>query len=446
MPDDTQTDTVHDAKLASLQVRGVSLEVRTGPDAGLRMRVESPRFVVGSGESADLVIADKTVSREHVTLTLGPTGVTVRDESSRNGTFLGSIRVREVLLSADALLRIGNTTLAVAIDAGLSDIPVATADRFGDALGVSAAMRHVFALLGRAAATDVTVLLEGESGVGKEVLARAVHAESPRVGHPFVAVDCGAIPATLIESELFGHARGAFTGATHNRVGLFEEAEGGTIFLDEIGELPVDLQPKLLRVLEQREVRPVGGRDLRPLNVRVVAATNRNLASCVAQGTFRKDLYYRLSVARVVVPPLRDRTEDIEPLATALLQKTLGDPGAQLAPDIAALLRAYRWPGNVRELKNVVDRHALLGVRDEHQLFDGGDAPRRVFRGDVWTLPLSDARRAVLDEFEREYVTRLLADTNGVIVRAADRAGVSRPTLYRVLDRLGIDGGKEGDE
>jgi len=442
---DTQTDALPETPAASLHVRAASIDVRSGPDDGAHARVESPRFVIGTGERADLLLTDSTVSREHVTLALTPAGLVVRDDNSRNGTFLGTTRIREVLLAGDAVLRLGNTTLSIRIDSGLSDIPVAASSRFGDAIGVSDAMRHVFALLQRAAPTDVTVLLEGESGVGKEVLARAVHDASPRRAGPFVAVDCGSIPAGLIESELFGHVKGAFTGAAQHRIGLVEEADGGTLFLDEIGELPLDLQPKLLRVLEQREVRPVGGREARKVDTRVLAATNRHLASRVADGSFRSDLFYRLNVARVVVPPLRDRIDDIEPLAEMLLRKTLRDPAAHLAPEIASLLKSYRWPGNVRELKNVVERHALLGAVDRQGLFDARDASKLPIRGDVWSMAFHDARRAVLDDFEREYVRRVIEETGGVIVRAAEHAGISRPTLYRMLDRLGIKNWREGD-
>jgi DNA-binding NtrC family response regulator len=435
---DARTQAVPGSPESSVRVRAATLEVRSGPDAGRRARLDSPRFIVGTGESADLVLTDPTVSREHLTLILGPDGVVLRDHASRNGTLVGGARIREVILEGDAVLTLGKTVIAIQLDSGLSDILVATRDRFGEAFGVSTAMRHAFAMLERAAATDVTVLLEGESGVGKEVLARGLHDESARREGPFVAVDCGAIPAGLIESELFGHAKGAFTGAGADRLGLFEQADGGTLFLDEIGELPLDMQPRLLRVLELREVRPVGARDTRKINVRIVAATNRNLPTAVAEGSFRKDLFYRLSVARIVVPPLRDREEDIEPLATMFLRRALGSSDAEVAPDIKAMLRTHRWPGNVRELKNVIDRHALMGVRDRQSLFDGQAPGAPGSPENLWSMGFHEARRTLLDDFERSYLTRALEASGGVVVRAAERAGIPRPTFYRMLDRLGL--------
>lgn len=435
--DHTQTTAIGGGTF--VQVRAATIEVRTGTTSGKRVRVETPRFVIGSGPDVDLRLEDRTVSREHVVVSLGPSGLVVRDEGSRNGTFLGAVRVKEIVLTGDTTLRVGQTTVAITVDNASIDIPISAGAAFGDAIGSGAAIRNVFHRLERAAETDVTVLLEGESGVGKDVLARAVHAHSNRAEQPFVAVDCGAIPATLFESELFGHVRGAFTGADQQRDGLAAEADGGTLFLDEVGELPLELQPKLLRLLEEREIRPVGGRGPRKVDIRIIAATNRGLLEAVSQGTFRQDLFYRLSVARVVVPPLRDRAEDIEALALAFLRNALGRADAQLDPDIASMLAAYRWPGNVRELKNVVERHALLGVRDRQSLFDAKDARGlAVQRDDVWSMPYHDARKILLEDFERTYLTRALAGAGNVVVRAAEITGIPRPTFYRMLTRLGL--------
>jgi transcriptional regulator with PAS, ATPase and Fis domain len=319
---------------------------------------------------------------------------------------------------------------------------------FGAAIGVSPAMRHLFAVLERAAQSDVTVLLEGESGVGKEVLARAIHTRSQRAGGPFVTVDCGAIPSSLIESELFGHERGAFTGATHARSGVFEQADGGTIFLDEIGELPLDLQPKLLRAIEAREVRPVGANAARAVDVRIVAATNRRLAEAAASGEFRRDLFYRLAVARIVVPPLRERREDILPLARSFVRAATRDACAELPADFAALLGSYAWPGNVRELRNVVERWALLGVRDARTLFDEAGKVTAGELEDLSHLPYHEARRVVLERFERQYLPKVLSDAGGVVARAAAHAQVARPSFYRMLERLGeaADGDRRGSD
>jgi len=435
--EDQRTHAAPDGPSESFRVRAVTISVRGTPEEK-RVRVESPRFVIGSSESADLRISDKTVSREHLTLTLGPTGILIRDDGSRNGTWIGTTRVREVLLTADTLIKIGATTLAFQIDSGLSDIPIASRTQFGTAFGASPAMRHVFGVLERAAPEDITVLLEGESGVGKEVLARAIHDESARKNGPFVPVDCGAIPPGLIESELFGHVKGAFTGASSDQIGMVEQANGGTLFLDEIGELPLDLQPKLLRVLEAREVKPVGGREARKVNVRILAATNRKLAEQVETGEFRQDLFYRLAVVRVMVPPLRDRADDIETLATRMFQRALKNDQAAISADVIAMLKSYRWPGNVRELRNVVERHALLGLNDREGLFDGSTPETRGMRAELWSMGFHDARRALLDEFEKNYLTRVLERAGGVVARAAEMAGLARPSFYRMSDRLGI--------
>jgi transcriptional regulator with PAS, ATPase and Fis domain len=271
-------------------------------------------------------------------------------------------------------------------------------------------------------------------------LARGIHSSSERSDGPFVVVDCGAIPESLVESELFGHEKGAFTGAHEARRGLFEEAHEGTIFLDEIGELPLSLQPKLLRALEQREVRPVGARAPRSIDVRVVAATNRRLAEAARAQEFRHDLYYRLAVMRVIVPPLRDRPEDIVPLATDFLRRFKHDPNAGISPDFAALLTGYDWPGNVRELRNVVERYAIVGEAGEDLLDVGGDAIQQ----DLSRLPYHEARGIVVDRFDREYVGRILERSKGVVTRAADEAELGRATLYRMMDRLGMSRRDDG--
>ena len=427
------TTRIHEGR-GVVSVRGARIEVTSGPCAGRTARVDRPTFVIGKGDAADLRLDDPTISREHLRLTLSESGVRARDEGSKNGTWLGQVRVFDFVLKSDVALELGTTGIRIRVDAQPIALPVSEAESFGGAIGVSLAMRHLFATLSSVAASDVSVLLEGESGVGKEVLARGVHDASPRRDQPFVALDCGAIPASLIESELFGHERGAFTGATDARVGVFEQANGGTLFLDEIGELPLDLQPKLLRALESREVRPVGGRGVRRVDVRIVAATNRRLQEAAEKSEFRRDLFYRLAVARVVVPSLRDRPEDVVPIATRLLRTALGDADARLPDDLAALLEAYPWPGNVRELRNVIDRYARLGMRDVQDLFDAGVQPEPA----VWLLPYHEARRVVLDRFERTYFPKVIERAGGVIARAAELAEVGRPSFYRMLDRLRI--------
>ena len=424
-----------DPRLTRIAVRSVQIVVADGPDEGRTVRVATPVFVVGSGELADLRLQDSKVSRVHLRLHLGEDGVALHDDGSRNGTWIGGLRVHHAMLTTGTQVRVGGTTLAIEPEKTSSPVEVSASTRFGDAIGVSSAMRVVFALLERASPTDLTVLLEGESGVGKEILARAVHAGSTRASGPFVTVDCGAVPRHLIESELFGHLRGAFTGADASRSGLFADASGGTLFLDEIGELELDLQPKLLRALEQREIRPVGATRSIPIDVRVVAATNRPLAAAVRSGEFREDLFYRLSVVRVQVPALRDRSDDVLPIARAMLRSYTRSPSAELPPDVEGMLVGYRWPGNVRELRNVVQRFATLGVDDAASLFASGAARAPGVPADLSEAPYAETKHALVEDFDRSYLKALLARCDGSIARAIEHSGLSRATLYRMLER-----------
>ncbi|MBX3229086.1 MAG: sigma 54-interacting transcriptional regulator [Labilithrix sp.] len=281
-----------------------------------------------------------------------------------------------------------------------------------------------------------TELLEGESGVGKDLLARGIHDRSPRRDGPFIVVDCGAIAPNLVEGELFGHERGAFTGADRARRGVIEEANGGTLFLDEIGELPLDLQPKLLRAMEQREVRPVGAQKARPVDVRVVAATNRRLAEAARVGEFRSDLFYRLAVIHLIVPPLRERPEDILLIARAILAATprASARGLAFPSDFAAMLGAYAWPGNVRELRNVVERYAVFGAAATDL---GDQAPAEDWAlSRLMELPYHEARRRLLERFDERYLEGVLAQADGVVALAAEQAGVARTSFYRMLERV----------
>jgi len=444
--DSQATHTVANANDVLLRLRGATVTVTKGPDAGRTVKIEQPTFLIGKGDAADLQLTDPSVSREHLRLALMPNGIQLRD-TSKNGTKIGGLRVVEAILSADAVLSLGQTTLNIAIDAEPLTLPLSTSVTFGEAIGSSPVMRHLFAVLEQGAASEITILLEGESGVGKDVLARAVHQASPRKDGPFVVVDCGAIPPNLIESELFGHEKGSFTGAEGTRRGVFEEANGGTLFLDEIGELPLELQPKLLRALEAREYRPVGARATKKLDARIIAATNRKLAECVKRGEFREDLYYRLAVVRAHVPPLRDRQDDIVPIALAMLRRLRGDEALDLPPDFAAVLREYSWPGNVRELRNVVERFALMGIAPGQEDFiTAGSGPNvPAAEWDVLNLPYHEARKVVLERFERRYLPTVLERANGVIARAAEIAQVARPSFYRMLERLNLSRNAEAD-
>jgi transcriptional regulator with PAS, ATPase and Fis domain len=418
-----------------VRLQGASFEVVSGPDRGRVIKMDSPTLVIGKGNDVDVRLTDPSISRRHLEFAATEEGLLLRDLGSRNGTWLGGCRIALGTLLQDVTISFGGTSLAVRLADGAIDIDVSPSPSFGGALGVSVAMRHVFALLHKAAATDTTVLFEAESGCGKEVLAQALHQASSRAEGPFVAVDCASLPSELIESELFGHERGAFTGAVQTRVGAFEQANGGTIFLDEIGELPLAQQAKLLRVLESREVKRVGGAKAFSVDVRVVAATNRRLAEAVVQRTFRQDLYYRISVLRIAVPPLRDRKEDIPALATHFLQRLRG-PDATLPPDLVQVLLGHGWPGNVRELRNVVERWVTFESAHPVVLFEGVARPgsNRAL-GDLWALPYHEAKRRALDLFDQAYLPKILEQAGGVVARAAELAQVPRPSFHRMLAR-----------
>ena len=330
-------DATHEAEVYRLRLRGARVEVLTGKDVGAAANVGHDGATIGSSASADLQLSDPLVSRAHLTLHAEKDGVRLVDRGSRNGTRIGGVRIHEAMLDKDTLIEVGDTTVVLRLLAQPLDLALSKRTQFGSAIGRSAAMRHVFSLLEGAAESDATVLIEGDSGTGKDVLATSLHDESTRADGPFVVVDCGALPKELVESELFGHEAGAFSGALSQRRGAFELAHGGTVFLDEVGELPVSVQPKLLRVLESRAFRRVGGSEMISVDVRVVAATNRRLREAVREGEFREDLYYRLAVIGVWVPPLAARREDIVPLAKLFLKE-------ELPPELSRLLSGYPFP------------------------------------------------------------------------------------------------------
>jgi transcriptional regulator with PAS, ATPase and Fis domain len=419
--------------------------VSKGPDRGREIQVGGRPVTVGTDGDCDLVLVDGSVSRVQFEVRATPLGFLLRDPGSTNGTFLGQSRVREVYLPPSATIRVGRSQIDFATLDAQQELPLSRHHRFGELLGHSPAMRRCFALLEQAAATDSTVLIEGESGTGKELAAESLHRSSRRAEQPFVIVDCGAIPANLIESELFGHKKGAFTGALHDRVGAFEAAHGGTLFLDEIGELDLAMQPRLLRFLERRQVRPVGGADGRTVDVRVIAATNRRLDNLVAEGGFREDLFFRLAVIRCQLPSLRERPEDIPVIALELARKIRPacDPAAWLGERALRVLESYHWPGNVRELRNVLERLAALPEVDPSSLLAApGAAPAAAALGGLADLPYHQAKEQVVDAFERRYLEEVLARERGVVARAAERAGVPRQTLFRLIRKHGLRGGE----
>jgi DNA-binding NtrC family response regulator len=323
--------------------------------------------------------------------------------------------------------------------------------RWGNIIGKSPAMQEVFALIRRLSGSSASVLITGASGTGKELIAKAIHFNSPRRDQPYVAINCAAIPDTLLESELFGYKRGAFTDARSDRAGTFVEAHGGTIFLDEIAELPPALQAKLLRVLQEGEIRPLGAARSEKVDVRIVAATNRNLEASLESGAFREDLYYRLNVIHMHLPALRDRGEDILPLAEHFLARAAGKAGKEIRAfheSAKKALLGYGWPGNVRELENVVERAVALAegplIRDDE--LPAGVRERRAQEVDQDSLGVQDslgaalARGLTLDELEREYIKRVLAAEGGNKTRAAQRLGLDRKTLYRKLEEYAAAG------
>jgi transcriptional regulator with GAF, ATPase, and Fis domain len=420
------------------------LTVLSGPDRKLAREFTGDRIVVGTHESCDLVLTDPTVSRQHLEISLVPRGYALHDLDSRNGTFIGDVRVGEVIVDREAKVRVGGTELRLQPLRSTVDLALPSVDRFGPLLGRSPAMRRVFEVLARVAPSDSTVLITGESGTGKEVTARAIHEASPRRHRPFIVVDCGGLPANLIESELYGHQRGAFTGATQARDGAFVAADGGTLFLDEVGELPLELQTRLLGALERRQVQPLGSSRPRPVDVRVLAATNRDLRKEVNRGAFRTDLYFRLAVVGVHMPPLRERVEDIPQYVEAMLAEW-SEGGSHVAIDAATLARLQEqpWTGNVRELRNTIERAVLLG---ELALPEGGPparegapvpAPASVQAVDPG-VPFKVGKALLVEQYERSYVTALMQRWDQNITRATRAAEIDRVYLLRLLDKYGL--------
>jgi two-component system, NtrC family, response regulator GlrR len=415
---------------------------------------------VGSAAGNDLQITDETVSGFHCEIRLAADRVHIVDLGSLNGTVVDGVVVKEAFLRNGSLIRLGAAKLRFELADGNNRLLVSDRTVFGELHGTSVPARASFALMEKAAASDATVLLEGETGTGKGQAAEAIHHASARAGKPFVVVDCGAIPANLLESELFGHEKGSFTGAQTKRAGAFEETAGGTIFLDEIGELPLDLQPKLLRAIENRHVRALGTSVYRPVDVRIIAATNRDLRAEVNQNRFRADLFFRLSVVRIVMPPLRQRPEDMELLVRKLL-RGLGAGDAILArfcaPEFVAGLSRSAWPGNVRELRNYLER--CLVFEEPMPLGEepgGGPAlavPPSLAASATGAasavdpaVEYAEARRQALEAFERAYVRELLNAHGGRVSAAARAAGIGRVYLYRLMRRHGVAGARGDGE
>jgi DNA-binding NtrC family response regulator len=417
------------------------LELRVELEAGkVSERIEirdGESFRIGSHKSCELVLTDSSVSRFHCRLLHDQKGWRVSDIDSRNGTRLHGIRVLDAYLpSTECVLQLGDSTVRIRELASAEQVELLERPTLGDLYGTSVPMRKLFAIVDRVARTDANVLIEGESGSGKELVAIEVVRRGPRANKPFVVVDCSAISPNLIESELFGHVRGAFTGADRDRVGAFEAASGGTVFLDEIGELPLDMQPKLLRALEAREIRRIGETESRKVDVRVVAATNRKLELEVNRGRFREDLYFRLSVLTLHVPPLRERAEDIGLLIQLFLTSLAAQDSAHLfTPDVIEDLKRHDWPGNVRELRNYVERAVVLQTTQPTAQNPG--EPESTIPIDV-NVSFREAKESLIALFEKRYVESLLNWAEGNISKASRKGQMDRMNLYRLIQRYGL--------
>jgi DNA-binding NtrC family response regulator len=443
VPDENPTvlkldSAVHRVRAATVDLLPrLSIEVkREGHHAERTLIFQGEVCRIGTHSSNDLVLRDPAVSRFHCKLTRDGAIWRVQDSGSLNGITLDGVRVRDAELAAESTITLADSVLRVRAVEGTDAVSLPNTQSFGSLIGTSVAMRKLFAVLEKVAASDINVLVEGESGTGKELVAAEIFQRGPRSERPFVIVDCGAISPNLVESELFGHVRGAFTGAERDRVGAFEAADGGTVFLDEIGELPMELQPKLLRAIEAREIRRLGEVKARKVNVRVIAATNRDLEREVNRGRFREDLYFRLAVVSIHVPALRERVEDLPLLIRGFLASLEVPEQFELfPPDVLSELGQHDWPGNVRELRNYVERSVVLREPQPTSRRAAGAA------GDLEVdvgIPFKLAKDAVVNGFERSYVTALLEAAGGNVSKAARSGGMDRMYLHRLIQKHGL--------
>ena len=420
------------------------LELRVVTEAGLAVdrsvTLDGDFFRIGSHPSNDLVLEDPRVSRFHCHVERTTTAWRVTDAGSKNGTAISGVRVRDAdLPQPDCVLELGDSRVQVLERPATVNAEVLAQASFGDLYGRSLPMRKLFALLDWVSRSEANVLIEGESGTGKELVASEIVRRGPRAKKPFVIVDGSAISPALFESELFGHVKGAFTGAERDRVGAFEAADGGTVFLDEIGEMPLDMQPKLLRALESREIRRVGETKTRAVDVRVIAATNRRLDREVNEGRFREDLFFRLSVVRVRIPPLRDRMDDLEILVSAFLDALAAQSSRHLfTPEVLSEMKAWEWPGNVRELRNYVERAVIFGAAGpaaDHTASGSGGASTTPPPPVDLDVPFRQAKEEIVGAFERRYLAALMDWAEGNVSRAARKARMDRMNLHRLVQR-----------
>jgi len=413
---------------------GAVIRVTGATASPAELRLTDGGCVIGAGADADIIVDDRAVSRQHARLELCADGVAVSDLDSRNGIFYLGQRIERAVLSFGARLQIGTAEVAIDLDtSALEQGEEHSRPVYRGLVGLSAAMRRLFSILARLEGATVPVLIEGESGVGKELVARAIHQGSSLSAGPLVAINCGAIRRELVQSELFGHKKGAFTGASDDRKGAFDAADGGTLFLDEIGELPLDVQPALLRTLELGEVKPLGVDRTHQVRARAIAATNRDLAADVEAGRFREDLYFRLAVVRVRVPALRERPEDI-PLLAAEMARQAG--AGELPRNVVQQLSQRDYKGNVRELRNAVLAYLAIGVLPDAA--KQANLLELALRQAVDTsAPFAEQRDQVLDLFTRVYLEQLLREA-GNLTEAARRCGLERSYLGKLARKHGV--------
>jgi len=435
----------------------------TSPSAvvGKEVTIDSStpqRIYIGSSDVSELrVEGDRLVSRRHAALEMRGDRLVVRDLESTNGTSVNGVQVTEALLAGGERLRVGETDLAVELVTPSTSVTISPDIAFGRLLGGSPQMRRLYPLCERLARSDVPLIIEGETGTGKEVLAEAIHEASGRKSGPFVVFDCTTVPPTLVESAIFGHERGAFTGATNAKAGVFEQANGGTLLIDEIGDLDISLQPKLLRAIERASVQRVGATHWTKVDVRVIAATRRNLESAIQAGRFRDDLYYRLAVARIEIPPLRERTGDVRLLAEQMWTRAGGD--GVIPERFVESLESYGWPGNVRELQNAIAHRAALGDLADLATIQRARVPSSpspsekvapassnedvIGRVIAEAMPYARARQVVLRRFEERYLTWVLDKHGGNVSKAAEASGIARRYFYVLRNK---EGDAEGDD
>ncbi|MEO8878429.1 MAG: sigma 54-interacting transcriptional regulator [Polyangiaceae bacterium] len=401
---------------------------------GAHSTIANRAFLIGSAARADLEIADPTVSRLHAEMEPRRDGIWIRDLGSKNGTYVDGVQVVMARVPERGTIRLGSTVITVTPADVETRVELWPEPHFGAMVGASVAMRELFATIARVAATSSTVLVQGETGTGKELVAHALHEASPRKDAPFVIVDCASLPENLLESELFGHAKGAFTGAANAREGAIESANGGTLFLDEVGELPLAMQPKLLRVLESKTVRRLGETNHRPVDVRIVSATHRDLRAMVVSGAFREDLYFRLAVLPLQVPPLRQRMDDVIPLLDHFLPNGTPDEKTELLREALDL----PWLGNVRELRNFVERAVAFGAKQARAMTSVAPPPiaseaLAPAESSSFAASFEKSFRDFHEDVEREYVKRLLGRHKGNVTAAAQAAGIDRTYIYRLV-------------